>query len=1517
MAKRVNTKFVAALAGAVILMGVAVAAVILLTQKDANQYFLEAQAAEESGRYGLANRTYKQALKKDPNYVPAIEGLISVLPKINVNTPARANNLYRDYMGFLKRATEVDLSNNEALERYLNELFEIAQYAQIYTDASLRLENQPDNPIAMKYRGAAYAFFSENYRGSGDRARALNDLDAALIALPGDALVQQSQIRIRLLEARDLQQARQTEAATERVYEAIHLALAMIAHDPDDIDRQMRFISTAGTVTPKQRFVSLKRLETIGQAMTQQLSDPEITEEVIRYVDLLVRVDRRPYELYENQAPVSRGMFRATQILEQAVQAHPNDPRLKIVLARFYNELRQTDRALDTYRLVLSDIEDTGFEQYLVSLNQKNNARFNVGKILLERVLDTSSETPEEDLTEARQMLADLRQEFNDSHTPQTLLLAGMLEMEKGNQRQALELFNEGVNMSTGQDSDLLLWSYQVGRQLGESGVARSRLEAFVEMEPTNTIARATLAEEYLIAGDRNPASGAYELARSHAEELVQFQPENVRHQWLLARSIVGATQSPVRGLEILQPVDFMSYPPAINSVASWLSELGDEEQALMVREAWFEANPSDPRNLYELARNADPERQQALLAQAEAAGMDEAVLGRIRTIIGDDTQARNELFSDLIQSTRRPQDRVSQEVSQALQQGDFDQAQSLLATGLEDYPDNIGMWYLKIELEVIQDNIDEAERVVAEMRERNVDGAQGAFGQGLLQMLQGNHDAARNLFRRGVRQAPTYSEGYALLGQTYLAQGEYDAAIEEFQRAVDRGEMRQMQRAQTGLFHAYHRLGDHDSALQTLRMMNRNQMLMSNQMIDTYLAYEQEYGDREQVIAMRTRIAAESPNWGSNLRTLVLLLADEGETDAALEWYERFRAQADDPFEAVSVRAAIDLASGDDAAALARVESYVLADGHSPTEAEWLQVAGYRVRNGDSPGAFEAYQQARILEDPQVKQATRELAARLFESGAYEQADPLMQELYDTFPEDQGIAEMLLENRLRLGNLDSIEEIVTRMDQGRPVIWLARSRVAELRGEHDEAISIAEQGLAQDNLNGLYRARLLAVRGRSRAALVSIAGLDVRLSDDRQEIRVRLADPIRDMEEARRLDPDYLLAWSSLGQLYSYIGETERAAQIFRDLVERAPYASQFRVAWIDLLTDQGAYEAAMRAATDGAELQPDEVNWPLAQAQIATASEDWSAAAEHWGSVSEMRGTLGDVFNHANALILADEPEEALELAEAHPEFFSQDFELTAIRAQALAKLSQIDAATAVFVEAWNNSPSLSAFLAVNQRARDVFDTRDLALAMQQANDTPNAWRRLGLAKAMIFEERYEDAHGLLADVASQYRAAGTLEQVLFYRDWSLVLQKTNRYEEAREAYSQLVQLEPTNWVTLNNYAYLLTEDLNEPESALPLAEQAVEISGSPYAMDTLAWTFYKLQRYNDASDVLDRALAIDNTIPELYLHLGMVYAGRGETRRADLTLRQAIRVAESADNEAIRADAEEALRELLSNS
>ncbi|MEY2924853.1 MAG: hypothetical protein RLZZ337_1401 [Bacteroidota bacterium] len=112
-----------------------------------------------------------------------------------------------------------------------------------------------------------------------------------------------------------------------------------------------------------------------------------------------------------------------------------------------------------------------------------------------------------------------------------------------------------------------------------------------------------------------------------------------------------------------------------------------------------------------------------------------------------------------------------------------------------------------------------------------------------------------------------------------------------------------------------------------------------------------------------------------------------------------------------------------------------------------------------------------------------------------------------------------------------------------------------------------------------------------------------------------------------------------------------------------------------------------------------------------------------------------------------------------------------------------------------------------------------------------------------------------------------------------------KLNKYSMSNNLYNEVLSLDNLNPIALNNYAYNLAsrgDRILEADSMINLALK-LELN-NPILFDTKAWVLYQQQKYEEALDWLNKAIAIDPNNKEYYVHSKAVYQKLGNLTLAN---------------------------------
>ena len=138
-----------------------------------------------------------------------------------------------------------------------------------------------------------------------------------------------------------------------------------------------------------------------------------------------------------------------------------------------------------------------------------------------------------------------------------------------------------------------------------------------------------------------------------------------------------------------------------------------------------------------------------------------------------------------------------------------------------------------------------------------------------------------------------------------------------------------------------------------------------------------------------------------------------------------------------------------------------------------------------------------------------------------------------------------------------------------------------------------------------------------------------------------------------------------------------------------------------------------------------------------------------------------------------------------------------------------------------------------------------------------------------------------------------------------FKLRINKKKATQQRNKSYETSLALYENNAMTLNNYAYFISEETDDAElleKAMKMSAKAIYLEkGNSTYLDTFAWILYKLGRYEQARKHMRQALSLDRTeSAELPLHYGDILFALNERFMAETYWKKALDM--GADKEAI---------------
>ena len=175
---------------------------------------------------------------------------------------------------------------------------------------------------------------------------------------------------------------------------------------------------------------------------------------------------------------------------------------------------------------------------------------------------------------------------------------------------------------------------------------------------------------------------------------------------------------------------------------------------------------------------------------------------------------------------------------------------------------------------------------------------------------------------------------------------------------------------------------------------------------------------------------------------------------------------------------------------------------------------------------------------------------------------------------------------------------------------------------------------------------------------------------------------------------------------------------------------------------------------------------------------------------------------------------------------------------------------------------------------------------------------YKALGLYQV----DRYDEALATYRTAVEQITAESNREMVAdIYTAMGDLQHLRGENSEAYLCYDSALVYNPANILVLNNYAYFLSEENRELDKAEQMSKRTIEAEpNNATYLDTYAWILYRLERYDEALQYMERALDADSTASDvLYEHAGDICYKLGDVERALNYWKQALELQRKAES------------------
>lgn len=735
-----------------------------------------------------------------------------------------------------------------------------------------------------------------------------------------------------------------------------------------------------------------------------------------------------------------------------------------------------------------------------------------------------------------------------------------------------------------------------------------------------------------------------------------------------------------------------------------------------------------------------------------------------------------------------------------------------------------------------------------------------------------GDYISARKEFENALKINPKSAKAHFHLGQVAKAQNDYGEASSRYSRALQEdpnfipalselGQLflisNRLERAEEVVHEIYELAPQHPSGLLLeaglhLRRRKLNQAITKSQ-----------------------AVLSADPSSLTATTILALALHYKGQVDEAMATLESSIARAHEKKAIYQLKVQIleENQRFDEAGTVHRDFIASVPDQQAPR----INLAQLYIRQGELDEAETILLEA-VNDFPNSEDMRDVILDFLINIRTGRQAETLLGEFAHQYPDMYdykfGLA-MLHEQRGLLDRAKTVyEEIIVQADDD-PVALIAKVLLAKVYLSQDamaDAFDLADEVLREDSVNRealLIRASVSSERGKFFNAVM--------------DLRVLLNNDATSPQGLRLL-----------ANAHRHLGEEELAIQTLRSLLEIHPTNVEGRAELASILIHLGEIEAAKSQIEKAQTLDPDNLLVIQAKIELLTAQREWEEAELIAKDLAVKEGgklsgnlLLGQLFsahgsNDRAALaflsVLQIDPHHEIALT-GYVGALMQDGQL--IRARE-------------FLEnrAHENPEDGATYYLLGQ----VYNAEDrsieqIAAAFRRAAELNKNWSMpfLNLGRILTSRGMPEDALEVIMDGLARDPNSEALNIA------SAVLQQDlGNIARATQVYERLVNRGQGGELARNNLALLIADFEYADESRLELAyDIAKDFEGkkNPVRLDTLGWVYYRMGNIKEAQRLLQKAVDLGLSTPQVHYHLGLTYLALDDHERAKNSLRKAV--------------------------
>jgi tetratricopeptide (TPR) repeat protein len=385
----------------------------------------------------------------------------------------------------------------------------------------------------------------------------------------------------------------------------------------------------------------------------------------------------------------------------------------------------------------------------------------------------------------------------------------------------------------------------------------------------------------------------------------------------------------------------------------------------------------------------------------------------------------------------------------------------------------------------------------------------------------------------------------------------------------------------------------------------------------------------------------------------------------------------------------------------------------------------------------------------------------------------------------------------------------------------------------------------------------------------------------------------------AIELDRDNLDAIRGLAQNLMNDGQTDAALDQYKIIADANPEDAQTYLRMAEIYRKNGRFDRALESLNRAQTMVPESIEVPYQIAAVLQSQGRYEDAAKNLKSLLDKTEkpdnnyTQGERNNRAVFLE---------RLGSIYRDMGSTQLALDTFRQ--MLSLGDEDAVRGYqqIIDTYREAKEWTqATAAAKEAVRKIPNDRGLKMVLaSQLADSGDAEGGINQVKALLKgspEDR--EVYIALAQMYSRLKRWPEAEEAISKADQistkpedkqytvfvrGSILEHEKKYDQAEEAFKQVLNADPQNAMTLNYLGYMLADRGVRLEEALNYIKKAVDLDPANGAyLDSLGWAYFKLGRYDQAEESLNKAVQRTPNDPTIQDHLADVYQKTGRLKLA----------------------------------